>query len=50
LRIYLIRTSPAPAPNRAQQTIVKDEIDEEVILVEGEALLAGLKEKALAEF
>ena len=31
----------------AQQTVVEDEIDEEVVLVEGEALLAGLEEKAL---
>ena len=34
----------------AQQAVVEDEIDEEVVLVEGEALLAGLEEKALAQF
>jgi hypothetical protein len=33
----------------AQQTVVEDEIDEKMVLVEGEALLAGLEEKSLAE-
>src|SRR6185369_10659615 len=34
----------------AQQTVVEDEIDEEVVFVEGETLLASLEEKSLAQF
>lgn len=33
----------------AQQAVVEDEIDEEMVLVEGEALLPGLEEKAFAQ-
>ncbi len=34
----------------AQQTVVENKINEEVVLVEGKALLPSLEEKALAEF
>lgn len=34
----------------AEQTVVEDEIDVEMIIVEGEAFLAGLEEEAFAEF
>jgi hypothetical protein len=34
----------------AEEAVVEDEIDEVVVFVEGEALLAGLEEKAFAEF
>src|SRR3972149_4352929 len=34
----------------AQQTIIENEINEEVILIEGEAFLPGLKQKAFAQF
>ena len=34
----------------AEQAVVEDEVDEEVVIVEGEALLAGLEEEALPEF
>jgi len=34
----------------SQQTVIEDKIDEEVLFVEGESLLPGLKEKALSQF
>ncbi len=34
----------------SQQPVIEDKIDEEVLFVEGEPLLPGLKEKALAQF
>ena len=34
----------------SQQTVIEDKIDEEVLFVEGEPLLPGLKEKALPQF
>lgn len=33
-----------------QKAVVEDQIDEVVVLIEGEALLAGLEKKAFAEF
>ena len=34
----------------AEQTVVEDEVDAEVVVVEGESFLAGLEEESLAEF
>jgi len=34
----------------AEEAVVEDEVHEVVVLIEGEALLAGLKEEAFAEF
>jgi hypothetical protein len=34
----------------AEEAVVEDQIDEVVVFIEGEALLAGLEEEAFAEF
>ena len=34
----------------AQEAVVEDEVEEVVVVVEGEALLPGLEEEAFAEF
>lgn len=34
----------------AEEAVVEDEVDEVVVFIEGEALLAGLEEEAFTEF